>query len=128
MKMGVDADYIYGYMAKKGDVEWDIDYLKNKFDLAANLDGFLKEYTYADLIQWLEDDEIDDWEDVKSYLGLLIEYPYDEEYLYFTHFDLFEKFPSRRICEIDELVKEYARLSGVKNYEVFKWKEFGFFS
>ena len=126
--MCVDADYVYGYMVKKDEVEWDIEYLKNKFDLNANLTGFLSEYTYSDLIQWLEDDEIDDWDDVKDHLYMQIENVYDEQYLYFTHFDLFEKFPDRRICEMGELVKEYARLAGVKNYEVFKWKEFGFFS
>jgi len=126
--MGVDASYVYGYMAKESDVIWDTEYLKTKFNLEENLTGYLKEYTYKDLIEWLENDEIDDWDDVKDYLNVQLVHVYDESYLYFTHFDLIEKYPDRKLSELSELAKDLARESGVKNFEVFKWNEFGYFS
>lgn len=125
--MGVDASYVYGYMAKKHDVEWDIEYLKEKFNLEENLTGWLKEYTYGDLIQWFEDDEVDDWYDIAEIIGISIEHVYDEEYLYFTHREIIGKYPDRKIGEFESLVSEYARECGVNNPEIFKWKEMGFF-
>ena len=52
---------------------------------------------------------------------------YDSRYLYFTHNELAEKFPDRRLSELDELAKKYAKQCGVKNPEVFEWDEFGYF-
>jgi hypothetical protein len=125
--MGVDASYIYGYMAKKGKVEWDIEYLKNKFNLNENLTGWLNKYTYNDLIEWLENDEVDDWDDISEIIGVKNSFVYDEEYLYFTHFEVIGKYPESKIGDFETLAKEYAKDAGVKNYEVFKWNEFGFF-
>jgi hypothetical protein len=125
--MGVDASYIYGYMAKKENVIWDTEYLKGKWNLEENLTGWLKEYTYGDLVNWLEEDEVDDWYDIAEIMGMSSAFAYDQEYLHFNHFDLIKKFPDRKIGEFESLVKEYAKQSGVKNYDVFKWNEFGFF-
>ncbi len=125
--MGVDANYIYGYMAEVDKVEWDIDYLKQKYDENKKVDGWLGEYyTYGDLINMLENDEVDDWDDLEP-LGLKCKYAYNDMYLYFTHFELIEKFPDGKLGEHEELAKEYARQSGVKNTEVFAWNEFGYF-
>lgn len=126
--MGVDASYLYGYMAKSSDIEWDIDYLKQKFNLEEKLTGFLKEYTYADLIDWLENDDIDDWCDLEEIMNFKNGWAYDEHYVYFTHFELAEQFPDRQLKEMKDLAGEYAsKVIGVKNPEAFKWNEFGFF-
>jgi len=125
--MGVDASYVYGYMAEKEDVEWDIEYLKNKFNLEENLNGYLKEYTYRDLIEWIENDEVDDWDDLEEYLNVKVKFTYDETYLYFTHKEIAKKYPDGKLGDLDELAKRLAKESGVKNYEIFKWREFGYF-
>jgi hypothetical protein len=78
--MGVDANYIYGYMAKKEDVEWHIEYLKEKWNLKENLTGWLKEYTYGDLVEWLEEDDVDDWYDIAEIIGISNSHVYDQEY------------------------------------------------
>lgn len=125
--MGVDASYLYGYMAKKEDVIWDIEFLKEKFNLNENLTGWLKEYTYKDLVEWLENDDIDDWDDLVEIMGIKSKFVYDEDYLYFTHFEVANKYAQLQLGDLNELAKEYAKESGVMNSEIFKWKEFGYF-
>ena len=119
MEMGVDANFVYGYMAEFDDIEWDIEYLKNSFKLDQEIIEVLEGVGSKDL----DDIDLYDLEEV----GLERAYVYDSRYLYFTHNELAEKFPDRRLSELDELAKKYAKQCGVKNPEVFEWDEFGYF-
>jgi hypothetical protein len=71
--------------------------------------------------------EVDGWDDISEIIGVKNSFVYDEEYLYFTHFEVIGKYPESKIGDFETLAKEYAKDAGVKNYEVFKWNEFGFF-
>ena len=123
--MGVDASYVYGYMAELDEIEWDIEFLRSKYDASKKVNKYY-EHTYGDLIDWIERGEVEDLDEYEA-LGFKYEYPYDDQYLYFTHQDLAEEFPDRKLSEMDNLAKEYAKQRGVKNYEIFTWDEFGYF-
>lgn len=126
--MGVDADYMYGYMAEVSDIVWDFDFLKSKYDVNEVLTGYYSDYTYGDIIEWMENDKVDDWYEVGEELGIRIEYAYGDCYLIFTHEDVAEEFPDGKLKDLDDLAKEYAKQLGVKNGEIFKWDEFGYFN
>jgi hypothetical protein len=126
--MGVDADYLYGYMAKVEDVEWDIEHMKGKYDLKQNLSGFLKEYTYQDLINWIQDDEVDDWYDVADSLGFRYGSDDEDSFIIIDHDHLIKKYPDRKLGEVEELVHEYLKDIGVSNTDIFEWDEYGFFN
>ena len=125
--MGVDAEYLYGYMAEVEDVEWDFDLLRGKSDLNRVVSKWSDE-TYGDLINGLENDNVEDWHVLADELGFIYESTqYDGQYLYFTHSELAKKYPDGKLSDLDDLAKEYARECGVKNVEIFKWDEFGYF-
>ena len=123
--MGVDAEYLYGYMANVEEIEWNIDHLKSKYDVNKKANKY-SEDTYGDIINRLENEEIEDWDDLEA-LGFKCAFVYDDYYLYFTHFELIDKYPDRRLEEIEDLAKEHAKQLGVMNYETFTWDEFGYF-
>ena len=119
--MGVDASYVYGYMAKLDEIEWDIEYLKNNFKLDQDVIKAISKDDEEDVDY--DDVDLDDLEET----GLKYAFVYDDQYLYFAHQELAKKFPDRKLGELDELAKEYAKQCGVKNTEVFTWDEFGYF-
>lgn len=52
----------------------------------------------------------------------------DEKYLTFNHTHIANLFPEAKIKDMDEVAKLYAKELGVKNVEVIKWIEWGYFS
>lgn len=125
--MGVDASYLYGFVAENEAIEWDIDYLKEKYDIEENLTDYLAEYTYGDMINWLENNEVDDWDDLKDIIGLNSAFVYDTHYLYFNHKNLTNKYPEGKLKDLEKLSIKYLKDIGVKNPEIFSWREFGYF-
>ncbi|MGE7840626.1 hypothetical protein ACQKNX_07535 [Lysinibacillus sp. NPDC093712] len=132
--MGVDASYLYGYGAEVSEIEWDIDYLKEKYK--DKPDTFIdKERTYrgnwGDFISSLEE-AIKANEAVSEVLedldGLLkIKYD-DENYLTFDHTHIAKLYPDTKLKDLDDVAKQYAKELGIKNVEVIKWIEWGYFS
>lgn len=135
--MGVDVNYLYGYGIDLENIEWDIDYLKEKYKDKANekIDKrFDFSNTYYDFISELEE-SIENEEDVYELADLLndmdnlyeIKYTNNALYLIYNHKHISQIYPNGRLCELDDLSKLYAKELGVKNLEDIKWIEFGYF-
>ena len=134
--MGVDASYLYGYGAVIEDLEWDIEYLNNKYkdklnekiNPASNWSP-----TWQGFIESLEEavNNEDSYlsevlEDISSLVN--VEYTYDEKYLTFNHKHISNMFPDTMLKDLDDVAKIYAKEIGIKNVDVLKWIEFGYFS
>lgn len=132
--MGVDASYLYGYGADISEIEWDIEYLKEKHK--DELHNYIDESRYSKTT-WIE--FIDQLEEalktddcvyeVLEAIGNLIEINYDDEnYLTFNHNHIAKLYPETKLKDLDEVSKQYAKELGIKNVEVINWIEWGYFS
>lgn len=135
--MGVDASYLYGYGANINEIEWDVEYLREKYkdklnekvdsryDWKPTWDGFI-----SSLSEIVENDDIDFLVDCLEDIDNLItlNYTYDDIYLTFDHKQIAELYPDTKLKDLDDVAKLYAKELGIKNVEVIKWIEFGYFS
>lgn len=134
--MGVDASYLYGYGAELSELEWDFEYLKEKYKDKMNESVDVRyswKPTWSQFISELEKAvEDEDTSLIAEYLediGNLLDVNYDDEvYVTVNHNHLSETFPNARLCEIEDFAKLYYKQLGIKNLEVIKWIEWGFFS
>jgi len=132
--MGVDASYLYGYGADVNEIEWDLDYLREKYKDKLNEKVDVRyewKPTWNELIENLaeaienEDGIVDVLEDIDALFDLNYE---DEIYLTFNHKHIPKMFPDAKLSELDEVAKLYAKEIGIKNVEDIKWIEWGYFS
>lgn len=134
--MGVDTSYLYGYGAEIGIIEWDLEYLKEKYkgrlddrvnekyswkptwkEFIKNMESAVESGDYYDIAECLED------------IDHLINVHYDEEcYITFDHTHLVKIFPESILEDLDVTAKRYAEELGIKNVGDIKWIEWGYFS
>lgn len=135
--MGVDASYLYGYGADVSEIEWDIEYLKEKYK--DKLDEKINpkyswSNTWGEFIDSLEvivanEDEDGTLSEVLEDISHLVNVNYDDEvYLTFNHSHISKLYPETKLKDLDEVVKSYAKELGIKNVEEIKWIEWGYFS
>lgn len=134
--MGVDASYVYGYGIEVDKVEIDIELLKEKYKHRLHeriTDKYTWSRTWEDLISDLEESIENEWdlqEDIESYANselFRFKYGENENYMMFDHEHLVKAYPDAQLKEWDNLVLEYARDLGIKNYKEIGWIEYGFF-
>lgn len=133
--MGVDASYLYGYGSDVDKLEWDIEFLKEKYKdkMQEKINPEYKysgnwEYFITNLEQSIENDE-SLGETLESLSNTLIEIHWeDETYLTFNHQHIAKLFPDTKLKDLDEVAKVYAKELGIKNVEVIEWIEWGYFS
>lgn len=134
--MGVDVSYLYGYGAEIGEIEWDLEYLREKYKdrLNENVNpNYSWTNTWGEFISTLEDAHKnadysfigETLEDISN----LVKVNHDDEcYITFNHTHIAKLFPEAKIKDMDETAKLYAKELGIKNIEVIKWIEWGYFS
>lgn len=140
--MGVDASYLYGYGADVNEIEWDVEYLKEKYkdilDEKINPKYDWKP-TWREFLQNLEsaissDEDDEDYEEyelseILSEIDFLFDINYDDErYLTFDHKHIAKLYPEAKLKDLDAVAKLYAKELGIKNVEIIKWIEWGYFS
>lgn len=133
--MGVDASYLYGYSLEDSNIEWDLEYLKEKYKDKMDTKALNCSWssTYGDIIASIEsyieeDDEVDLY-DIGEHLGFdYHSIDYGGSYIVFNHKHIAKLFPDTKLSELDEVAKLYAKEIGIKNVNDLKWMEFGYFN
>lgn len=128
--MGLDINYVYGYCLELENIEFDLDYLKEKFK--DNLNFKFKDLPISKVISLIEKNNEDfDYDliiDKAKNLNLRTEYVFEEWYVFFNHFDICKDYPYVKVSELDKYALHYLDTRGVKNPEKFTWEEFGGYS
>lgn len=126
--MGVDARYLYGYMTENDKVEFDIDFMKQNFNLNRKVNDNFYNSTYGEMIECLEKDEIDDWEEFYDSLNLKCRYvDGDGWYVCLEVTKLAELFPESQLKDLDAVKNRYLSSVGIRNPEVFTLHGFAYF-
>lgn len=134
--MGVDASYLYGYGAEISEIEWDLEYLREKYKDRLNentnpkYDWSPTWQEFIDNMQEAIDDEdyslvTEHLEDI-NYL-LTINYD-DEQYLTFNQKHIANLYPETKLKDLGDVAKLYAKELGIKNIDAIEWIEWGYFS
>lgn len=132
--MGVDASYLYGYSLEDSSVEWDLEYLKEKYkdkmDMKASVYSWSD--TYRDIIagieSYIEEDGEIDFYDLGDQLGFdYHSIDYGDSYIVFNHKHIAKLFPDTKLSKLDDAARLYAKEIGIKNVDDVKWREFGYF-
>lgn len=133
--MGVDASYLYGYGAEIGDIEWNLEYLQEKYkDVLAEKTKDSYSFTWGDFIRHLKCSiEEEDYDYRTEYLYeidhlLDVNQVDDSTFITFDHRHISKLYPETKLNELDDVAKLYAKELGIKNVENIKWVEFGYFS
>lgn len=135
--MGVDASYLYGYGAEVCNIEWDLEYLeekyKDKLDECSS-DQYSWKPTWREFISNMKEAVEDEDSIISEYLEDMnhlfhIDYGYDgDSYLTFDHKHIANLYPDTKLKDLDTVAKLYAKELGIKNIEDIEWIEMGYFS
>lgn len=137
IQMGVDASYLYGYGAEVSSIEWDLEYLeekyKDKLDEHVNTQ-YSWSSTWREFIENMktaieDEDEYGTVGEQLEDISHLCNINYDDEsYLTFDHTHIAKLFPEAKLKDLEETAKLYAKELGIKNIEDIEWIEWGYFS
>lgn len=134
--MGVDASYLYGYGAEVSSIEWDLEYLEEKYKGKLD-DRINSQYSWSstwkefigNMRESIDSEEYDEVSEHLEDINHLINVNYDDEYyLTFDHTHIAKLFPNAKLKYLEETAKLYAKELGIKNIEDITWIEWGYFS